>query len=313
MALQLHEELLTIPSIRHIILETLSLSLLPGTQNRDILGAWLVTSLDEGRRSGLDNRKRDESTVWLSSTEELATEDGRINLTAQLPYLVEYLSLSVLDPPSLHDDIHPSAVQAAFQPKTAPKPKKKGYVTPVAAPDVDAEDELVAEERWTRYRLGGFVGLSWLLTQLSTNNIPLPEELLALLRNSYLWTALSPTIGEEGDENLGGRQPVIRRAAYDLLSTLVTRYPEVVKNKETLDMLSSAVLENCWIEREATVWQTAGPAVAHFLGSEFLYLIRADGRKQGSLADCFRVPACCRGFDPKGRSRQQRRRWTQGG
>jgi hypothetical protein len=269
MALQLHEELLTIPSIRHIILETLSLSLLPGTQNRDILGAWLVTSLDEGRRSGLDSRKRDESTVWLESKDELATEDGRINLTAQLPYLVEYLSLSVLDPPSLHDDIHPSPVQAAFQSKAAPtKAKKKGYTPPAATPEVDTEDEQIAEERWTRYRLGGFVGLSWLLTQLSTHNIPLPEDLLTLLANSYLWTALSPSIGEEGDETLGGRQPIIRRAAYDLLSTLVNRYPAEVKKKEMLDMLSAAVLESCWVEREATVWQTAGPAVAHFLGSE---------------------------------------------
>jgi len=225
----------------------------------------------------MDSKKRDESTVWLESVDELATEDGKINLTAQLPYLVEYLSLSVLDPPSLHDDIHPSPVSTAFQKAAPTKAKKKAFVAPTAAPEVDTEDEQIAEERWTRYRIGGFVGLSWLLTQLSTHNIPLPEELLPLLGNSYLWTALSPTIGEEGDETLGGRQPVIRRAAYDLLSTLVNRYPAEVKKKEMLDMLSTAVLESCWIEREAAVWQTAGPAIAHFLGSEFLYLIRANG------------------------------------
>jgi hypothetical protein len=220
----------------------------------------------------MDSRKRDESTVWLESSEELAMEDGRINLTAQLPYLVEYLSLSILDPPSLHDDIHPSPVQAAFQStKSAPtKAKKKGpsISTPASTPEVDTEDAQIAEERWTRYRLGGLVGLSWLLQQLSTHSIPLSEHLLALLSNSYLWTSLSPTIGDEGDESLGGRQPVIRRAAYDLLSTLVTRYPEEVKKKEMMDMLSVAVLDSCWVEREATVWQTAGPAVAHFLGSE---------------------------------------------
>lgn len=257
----------------------MSLSLLPGTQNRDILGAWLVTSLDEGRRSGLDSKKRDESTIWLESTDELAAEDGRINLTAQLPYLVEYLSLSVLDPPSLHDDIHPSPVQAGFQKAAPAKTKKKAFVAPTPEPEVDKEDEQIAEERWTRYRLGGFVGLSWLLTQLSTHNIPLPEELLSLLANSYLWTSLSPTIGEEGDESLGGRQPVIRRAAYDLLSTLVNRYPGEVKKNKMLDMLSTAVLESCWIEREAAVWQTAGPAIAHFLGSELSYWSRADEQK----------------------------------
>lgn len=243
----------------------------------------------------MDSKKRDESTVWLESADELATEDGRINLTAQLPYLVEYLSLSVLDPPSLHDDIHPSAVQTGFQKAAPTKTKKKAFVAPIAAPEPDAEDEQIAEERWVRYRLGGFVGLSWLLTQLSTHNVALPDELLALLGNSYLWTSLSPTIGEEGDESLGGRQPVIRRAAYDLLSTLVNRYPSEVKKKETLEMLSSIVLESCWIEREATVWQTAGPAVAHFLGSKFTWIDRADVRKQGSVANCFRSSACRRG------------------
>jgi hypothetical protein len=285
LALSLHSELLLIPSIRSSILETLSLSLLPGTQNRDILGAWLVTALEEGRRAGASGIKRwEESTTWLESSDELADSDGRINLKAQLPYFVQYLSLAVLDPPSLHDDIHPSPVQSAFPGTKAPvtKGKKKGLPMPVAAPVVDPEEDQVAEERWTRYRVGGLVGLSWLLQQLSKQNTPLPEDLLTLLGNSYLWTAISPSPGQQGDETMGGRQAVIRRAGWDLLETLVNCYPAEVEKKEMLDMLAVAVLDNCWAERDSGVWVAAGPAVAKFLSSKSRWMDGADLQNTGT-------------------------------
>jgi hypothetical protein len=231
----------------------------------------------------------------------LATADGQINLTAQLPYFVQYLSLAILDPPSLHDDIHPSPVQAAFQSmKAAPaKGKKKGPPTPAVTPAADPEDDQVAEERWTRYRVGGLVGLSWLLQQLSKHSVPLPEDLVVLLGNSYLWTAISPTPGQEGDETMGGRQSVIRRAAWDLLETLVNCYPTEVEKKEMLDMLSVAVLDNCWAERDAGVWVAAGPAVAKFLSSECIKMAKSDFfRTPKRMADCSGQSA---GFAGRGR------------
>lgn len=161
--------------------------------------------------------------------------------------------------------------------KAAPaKGKKKAPPTPAVTPAADPEDDQVAEERWTRYRVGGLVGLSWLLQQLSKHSIPLPEDLSALLGNSYLWTAISPTPGQEGDETMGGRQSVIRRAAWDLLETLVNCYPAEVEKKEMLDMLAVAVLDNCWAERDAGVWVAAGPAVAKFLSSEWREMTKSN-------------------------------------
>lgn len=266
LAIQLHTDLLAIPSIRSTILESLSLSLLPGTQNRDVLGSWLVAALEEGRRAGgAGLRGWTESTVWMAS-EELASVSGQINLAPQLSELVQYFELSILDPPSLHDDIHPSPVQAAFpSTKQAPNPKGKKKPlgpssTPIPAP---AEDDQVAEERWTRYRVGGLTGLCWLLQQLSEQRIALPEQLSILLRNDHLWTAISL----EEDDTIGGKQPVLRRAGYTLLNTVIETFP--TEAEAVLDMLAVAVSENCWKEREATVWETAGSAVAKLLTSEF--------------------------------------------
>ena len=259
--------MLSIPSIRSSILESLSLSLLPGTQNRDILGSWLVAALEEGRRAGGSGlRGWTESTAWLDQ-ESTSSEGGEINLVPQLSELVRYLELSILDPPSLHDDIHPSPVQAAFQ-STKPQPPTKGKKKPPVPPPVSTpvapstDDEEVAEERWTRYRVGGLAGLSWLLQQLAERSIPLPESLSSLLRNTYLWTVLSV----EEEDTLGGKQPVIRRAGYALLETLVNTFP--AEAEAIVEDLAVAVLDNCWREREATVWETAGSAVAKFLTSE---------------------------------------------
>lgn len=268
LAIQLHTDMLSIPSIRSSILESLSLSLLPGTQNRDILGSWLVAALEEGRRAGgFGLRGWTESTAWLDH-ESTSSESGQINLTLQLSELVQYFELSTLDPPSLHDDIHPSPVQAAFQsskpqPPTKGKKKTPGPPPTVTPTPVSGEDEEVAEERWTRYRVGGLTGLSWLLQQLAERSLELPESLSKLLRNPHLWTVLS--LDEE--DTLGGKQPVIRRAGYVLLENLVTNFS--AEAEEIVETLAVAVLDNCWREKEATVWETAGSAIAKFLTSEY--------------------------------------------
>lgn len=270
-AIQLHTELLAIPSTRSTILETLSLSLLPGTQNRDVLGSWLVAALEEGRRAGGSGlRGWTESIAWPNQNEDqesLSLKTGEINFIPQLSELIQYFELSILDPPSLHDDIHPSPIQAAFQsqkPQPPIKGKKKAFVPPPSTKvePSTSEDVEVAEERWTRYRVGGLTGLSWLLQQLAERKIQLPEALSTLLRNTHLWTALSV----EEDDSLGAKQPVIRRAGYALLDTLIKTFP--AEAEATLETLAVAVLDNCWREREATVWETAGSAVAKFLTSE---------------------------------------------
>lgn len=269
-AVQLHAELLSIPSLRAAILDTLSLSLLPGTQNRDILGSWLVAALEEGRRAGgVGLRSWEESTVWLAEGTE---SDGRIDLTPQLSTLAEYLSLAILDPPSLHDDIHPSPVAstpAAPPPQKAKGKGKQAYIPPPPAPvEPTPEETEHAEEKWARYRIGGLVGLSWLLSQLKKAENPLSEEIVGLLHNSALWSCLSSLPSDEGSAAFGHQHPPVRRAAYSVLGVLVDSYPAEIAREDVLHTLAGEMLDAIWVEKEGTVWEAAGPAVVKILSSE---------------------------------------------
>ena len=271
-AIQLHAELLTIPSIRSAILDTLSLSLLPGTQNRDILGSWLVAALEEGRRGGgAGLRSWDESTAILKEGDEAA---GRIDLGPQLSTLVEYLSLSILDPPSLHDDIHPAPVSSA---PAAPPPAKggkgaKSKQTHTPAPATPAEptteEAEMTGEKWARYRVGGLVGLAWLLQQLKLSELPIAGELGRLIHVPALWTSLSSLSTDDESPDFGYQHPTVRRAAYSVLGVLVESYPEEIAKPEMLQILAVEMLDTIWLEKEGTVWETAGNTVVKILSSK---------------------------------------------
>jgi len=263
---------LTIPSIRSAVLDTLSLSLLPGTQNRDVLGSWLVAALEEGRRGGgAGLRSWDESTTFPKEGKEL---NGRIDLGPQLTTLIGYLSLSILDPPSLHDDIHPAPVSSA--PAAAPPTKgskgAKGKQTYTPAPPTPAEptsEEVeMTGEKWARYRVGGLVGLAWLLQQLKTSELPIPEELSQLIHVPALWSSLSSLSTDDDSPDFGHQHPTVRRAAYTVLGVLVDSYPEEVAKPEMLQILASEMLDTIWLEKENTVWETAGHTVVKVLSSE---------------------------------------------
>lgn len=268
-ALQLHTELLAIPSIRTAILDTLSLSLLPGTQNRDVLGSWLVAALEEGRRAGgAGLRSWEESTIWLS---EGATNDGKIDLTPQLSTIVEYLSLAILDPVSLHDDIHPAPVQANPVPPTkgVKGAKSKQTYTPIASTPAEPteQDNEMADEKWARYRVGGLVGLGWTLQQTKSRGRPLSDEVVALIHNPALWSSLSSLASEEGSPAFGYNHSPVRRAAFTVLTSIVDLYPEELAKEDMIQTLAREMLDTIWLEKEATVWETAGPTVVKILSS----------------------------------------------
>lgn len=182
--------------------------------------------------------------------------------------LVEYLSLGILDPASLHDDIHPAPVSNAVAPAVKKGGKAKFVLPAETAPAVPEEDTS-SSERLARYRIGGLVGLSRVAQDIAKNNIPLPEELVALLRHSDVWSSLSSEPVDEA-ANLGLEQPAIRKAAYTLLDTLIDTYPEEVGREETLKLLSVAVLASCWSEKDSSVWQQGGQAIVKFLSSAYL-------------------------------------------
>lgn len=256
-AIQLHAELLLIPSTRALILDTLSLSLLPGTQNRDVLGSWLVAALEEGRRGGgVGLKSWEESTAWTE-------QEGRIDLGPQLSTLIEYLSLSVLDPPSLHDDIHPAPVSSA-PPPPPPKGGKGKQSVPVTPVEPALPDEM-AGERWARYRVGGLVGLAWILQQKQ----PLTSEMVQLLHNPALWSSLSSLPpDDDGSPAFGYGHSPVRRAAFAALGVLVELYPEEIAKEGMLQVLASEMLDSVWLEKEGTVWETAGQAVVKILTRE---------------------------------------------
>ena len=273
-AIQLHAELLAITSLRSAILDTLSLSLLPGTQNRDVLGSWLVAGLEEGRRGGgAGLRSWDDSTIFLKEGEEA---NGRIDLGPHLTTLVEYLSLSILDPPSLHDDIHPAPVSSA---PVAPPPQKGGkgpkgkqaYTAGPSAPVEPTTEELeMTGEKWARYRVGGLTGLAWLLQQLKTSELSMPVELSQLIHVPALWSSLSSLSTEDDSSDFGHQHPTVRRAAYSVLGVLVDSYPEEIAKPELLQILASEMLDTIWLEKETTVWETAGNTVIKVLSSQFV-------------------------------------------
>ena len=237
----------------------------------------MVAALEEGRRSAGSGLKTwDDITTWSSADQDPST-DGKIDLTTQLTNLSEYLTLSILDPASLHDDIHPAPVTVA---PLLPSPNRSGArganLRTASAAGIPSqtfpstEDENLAEERWARYRVGGLIGLAWLLQQLDrTSMTVLPSGLRELLNDPVLWTALSPLSSPKEGEALGmgGSQPPVRRAAYSLLGVLIETHPAEVGKEELLDLLAVVVLGNCWLEQEAIVWETAGPVVVGFLSS----------------------------------------------
>ena len=291
-ALQLHNELLSIPSIHTAITETINLGLLPGTQNRDILGSWLVAALEEGRRAGGSGIRVFEETFYLSPSSSIEEEtkqkrDQQIDLEPLLSSLLEYLSLSILDPVTLHEDIHPPPVSINTG-SSSPTPSARvmakatkvrpSSFEPTSIPGTPAtEDEEVEAERWARYRVAGIVGLTWLIQKISSSQMQLPLELLALLRNPVLWTSLSPVenptildhFSTTSSMCLGYQQPPIRRVAYTLLGVMIDSWASEIEKQDLLELLSVAVLSSCWLEKEAIVWDTAGPAVVKFLNSTF--------------------------------------------
>lgn len=274
LALQLHTELMGVPELRGGVLDALALGYLPGTQARDVLGSWLVAALDERRAGGLQVF---ENLVSLGPKDAAEGEEtAHLDLAPHLPALAEFLTLAILDPKTLHRDIHPAPVQSQFEQakgaktqnqkgKSKGKPTKGAKPAPPSAPTPPPEeDSQLAEERWTRYRVGGLAGLAWVLGKLHAAQIK-SEEIDALLRNPVTWSALGPAHVIPGVDPIG-TAPLIRRAGYSLLQSVLQNVPEL--DAELLGVVAASVLGNCWNEGEAIVWEIAGPAVLKFLTSE---------------------------------------------
>ena len=197
-----------------------------------------------------------------------------INLAEQLPTIIDYLSLSILDPASLHDDIYPASVTVlvSSSPSAAKSKGAKGAMVQspfqLTSPKEDEKssmDDRQTKEQHARYRIDGLAGLRYLLESLheARHDMFLPDELRKLVHNPLLWTALSPLASADDSQRLGAQQPGVRQGAWSVLAALVAFYDAEVT--AALHMLAEAVLSSCWHEADAGVWQVAGATLGRFL------------------------------------------------
>lgn len=96
-----------------------------------------------------------------------------------------------------------------------------------------------------------------------TASTPLaPEDLTSLLSNSALWSCLSTS----SPEALGFSQPAIRKAAWDVLRSVVQNWPTTAR--ANLQQLSIVVLGSCWVERDQGTLTAMWEPLLIFLTSE---------------------------------------------
>lgn len=187
-----------------------------------------------------------------------------------LPSLLTFVQRVILDPAGAYNDINP------IQPLTDVIPLKKGVGKrqPIAQPRKEeprpnSEEEFETEqERKARLRIGAMGALRWMLSRFLVSLGILSIDLIfgldikpaisgssldvmkMLLSNLFLWTALyhgerPPFVDEEG---LGSQQPVVRKAAWSLLLTLLqnSKGRRLNLNCWALLMLRSKVMRNIW-------------------------------------------------------------------
>jgi hypothetical protein len=112
------------------------------------------------------------------------------------------------------------------------------------------------------------VGLSWLLQHVQSTGPPLTEDLSRLIHNTALWSALSSLPSEEDSPAFGYQHSPVRRAAYSVLSVITDAFPDELVKEDMLQTLAREMLDTVWVEKEATVWETAGTTVVKILNSE---------------------------------------------
>ncbi len=254
LALTIHSKLLSIPILRSAIVDGLNLGQFTAPhQIRDVLGAWLVSALEEGRRGagsigseGLDLWR--EVADW-SPSEQVAI-DG-IDMRSQLELLVEYLSLAILEPQQLHEEIHPPQVQADASGASTPRKGGKGPAPLPAFPSLpskeveDEHDAAQAEEIVLPYRSSGLAGLDYILQEMPLD-MEIPESLANLLHKSEFWSLISP----DGSTNSNGP---IRRGLYSILRTLIRRREQWV-GERIVPVAAPIIMKSAWREADATVW-----------------------------------------------------------
>ncbi|CED83880.1 Predicted E3 ubiquitin ligase [Phaffia rhodozyma] len=268
--LQTHQTILTLfPSL----LST-TLPYLLEFQQRNVLGTLLSSSLQS---SSVFLQTFINSVSW--SVNE--STESQLELNSYLGLLTEYLSSSILDPSAIWESVFPPVkiASAGGQTKGGNQRAAQSYKGRIEQggknnagkkEELEESEKVLEEERVERelgLRIGGLVGLSWVLReypQSEETGTSLSEDLVALLSTPYLWSALSNTTPtSETSAPLGYGQTSIRKAAWDCLKALLLRWPGIAK--ANLEILTGEILGTCWNESEVVVLSSVWDPLLLFL------------------------------------------------
>lgn len=228
-----------------------------------IIGTWcmLVHDIDVQVSASI-RRSWDQFVSSGPATPDRLALDDRF-----MPLLLTFVQRAVLDPVGTYADINPT------QPISDVAPARKGAAKrqPVVQPRKDetrpnSEEEFETEqERKARLRIGAMGALRWMLSRslalqgiasialifgldtqpaVSGNSV---DVMKMLLGNVFLWTALyhgerPPFVDDEG---FGNQQPVVRKAAWSLLLTLLQSWKGMHQD-EVIRTLLTSLLKVVW-------------------------------------------------------------------
>jgi hypothetical protein len=285
LALQTHSHFLALSP--QIVANTLPY--LQDHQQRNVLGSWLVSSL-QYQSSPAFLRSANPinfagSTHWKSQSDseegeqQEAAEEARLDLMGYEEMITTYLEMSILEPAELWTSVFPPVVSFT-EPAKGGKPQQgyrgrieQGTAKSVQAKDDEADDsESEKAEREIGLRVAGLVGLGWVLRGMLCFSLICrsPSVHLSLIVYPYYlseYPQSSSTTPFPSDlTNLLSSQALWTSLSSSTSAALGALQPAIRKVawdvlracltrwstivRENLETIASVALESCWVEED---------------------------------------------------------------
>ncbi|KAI0056618.1 hypothetical protein BV25DRAFT_1995499 [Artomyces pyxidatus] len=270
-AAALHAALLGVPRLHEQIYFYLR-EVASEDQAENIIGSWCMAGRDIDRAVA----------ARIALDKNISVVDSPNKLVVQgtlLASLLSFVQRAVLDPAGLYLYLNPVFATAPSTPSTphrnSPNPakmmaktQKQRAAVRTASPripskrdddeevgvrqraDIDEESET---DRKARLRVGGLGVLQWILDSRALNGSKSFDDLLPVLSNPALWSALhhAEACPFVDVESFGFGQPAVRTAAWTLLQVLLQRWKAEM---ETLvPLLSVAILRSAFVDPDTLV------------------------------------------------------------
>ncbi|KAG8958385.1 hypothetical protein FRC03_009184 [Tulasnella sp. 419] len=303
LAISLHSSLLAIPLLRSRILYFLNESADISQSEFILGAWCLSSFDIDRLVSLKSKSSWDGVVSWETSADDEASSSVISLHTSHLSAILGFIQKAIMDPISLHASFLPPAPIAVLPltPRGAANTKQIAR-TPLPSPRTPDEstrpakldaDEEVEDDRRARYRISALGALKWIAEtapllpaaaepseqEPETPTTPfaqIQEFLSSLSSYDSFWTTLyhsskppflsSPSIQQDPGSKVvgfGNAQPGVRKAAWFLLGSLVTRWSGMLEAQ--LDQISSAVLRSCFVEPDSGVRNVMWAPLLQFL------------------------------------------------